>query len=156
MATVEDLVNNLYEMVQDAGAVPFTDKCMLERDRVLDMLDELRVSLPSDIKMAQDIVERRNELIAAGKREADVLKKQAEEAARVMVNEAEVVRASRAKAKEILGGAEIQARELQKAASEYCEDTLKRTEESVALGLEEVRKARERFRAIATKGMAIE
>ena len=76
MATVEELVNNLYEMVQDAGAVPFTDKCMLERDRVLDMLDELRVSLPSDIKMAQDIVEKRNELIAAGKREADALKKQ--------------------------------------------------------------------------------
>ncbi len=47
MATVEELVNNLYEMVQDAGAVPFTDKCMLERDRVLDMLDELRVSLPA-------------------------------------------------------------------------------------------------------------
>lgn len=93
MATVEELVNNLYEMVQDAGAVPFTDKCMLERDRVLDMLDELRVSLPSDIKMAQDIVEKRNELIAAGKREADALKKQAEESARVMVSETEVVKA---------------------------------------------------------------
>lgn len=151
MATVEELVNNLYEMVQDAGAVPFTDKCMLERDRVLDMLDELRVSLPSDLKMAQDIVEHRNELIAAGKREADAMKKQAEEAARTMVSEAEVVKSARIKAKEILGGAEIQARELQKAANEYCEDTLKRTEESVALGLEEVRKARQRFRVLASK-----
>ncbi|MGM9613759.1 MAG: hypothetical protein ACI3XZ_09640 [Butyricicoccus sp.] len=154
MATVEELVNNLYEMVQDAGAVPFTDKCMLERDRVLDMLDELRVSLPSDIKMAQDIVEKRNELIAAGKREADALKKQAEEAARVMVSETEVVKAARAKAKEILVNAETQSRELQKAANMYCEDTLKRTEESVALGLEEVQKARARFRELANKSQA--
>lgn len=151
MAAVEELVNSLYEMVQDAGAVPFTDKCMLERDRVLDMLDELRVSLPADLKMAQDIVEHRNELIAAGKREADALKKQSEEAARTMVSETEVVKAARIKAKEILGNAEIQARELQKAANDYCEDTLKRTEESVALGLEEVRKARHRFREIASK-----
>ncbi|MBS6547033.1 MAG: hypothetical protein KH319_06610 [Butyricicoccus pullicaecorum] len=151
MATVEELVNSLYEMVQDAGAVPFTDKCMLERDRVLDMLDELRVSLPSDIKMAQDIVEKRNELIAAGKREADALRKQAEEAARTMVNETEIVKAARMKAKEIMVNAETQSRELQKAANMYCEDTLKRTEESVALGLEEVKKARARFRDLASK-----
>lgn len=151
MAAVEELVNSLYEMVQDAGSVPFTDKCMLERDRVLDMLDELRVSLPSDLKMAQDIVEKRNELIAAGKREADALRKQAEDAARQMISETEVVKASKAKAKEILGNAEIQARELRRVANEYCEDTLKRTEESVALGLEEVRKARQRFKSLASK-----
>lgn len=151
MATVEELVNSLYEMVQDAGAVPFTDKCMLERDRVLDMLDELRVSLPSDIKMAQEIVEKRNELIAAGKHEADALRKQAEEAARTMVNETEIVKAARMKAKELMVNAETQSRELQKAANMYCEDTLKRTEESVALGLEEVKKARARFRDLASK-----
>lgn len=149
MATVEELVNSLYEMVQDAGSVPFTDKCMLERDHVLDMLDEVRVSLPSDLKMAQDIVEKRNELIAAGKREVEALKKQAEEAARVMVSETEIVRAARTKSKEIIGNAEIQARELRKVANEYCEDTLKRTEEAVAIGLEEVKKARSRFKSLA-------
>ncbi len=101
--------------------------------------------------MAQDIVEKRNELIAAGKREADALKKQAEEAARTMVSETEVVKAARAKAKEILVNAETQSRELHKAANMYCEDTLKRTEESVALGLEEVKKARQRFRDLASK-----
>lgn len=149
MAAVEELVNSLYEMVQDAGSVPFTDKCMLERDRVLDMLDELRVSLPADLKMAQDIVEKRNELIAAGKRESEALRKQAEDTARALVSETEVVKAAKAKAKEILGNAEIQARELRRVANEYCEDTLKRTEESVALGLEEVRKARQRFKSLA-------
>ena len=151
MATAEELVNNLCEMVQDAGSVPFTDKCMLERDQVLDILDELRTSLPADIKMAQDIVEKRNELIAAGKREAEAMRKQAEEAAHAMVSETEVVRAARAKAKEILGSAEIQGRELRKVANDYCEDILKRTEEAVSRGLEEVRMARQRFRELASK-----
>ena len=47
------------------------------------------------------------------------------------------------------GNAEIQARELRRVANEYCEDTLKRTEEAVALSLDEVRKARQRFKSIA-------
>ena len=79
-------------MVQDAGAVPFTDKCMLKRDHVLDMLDELRVSLPSDIKMAQDIVEKRNELIAAGKRDRCAQKAGRRRLRVTMVNETEMVR----------------------------------------------------------------
>ena len=68
-----------------------------------------------------------------------------------MVAETEIVVAARRKAKEVQGNAEIQARELRRVANEYCEDTLKRTEEAVALSLEEVRKARQRFKSIANK-----
>lgn len=135
-------------MVQDAWAVPLGgDKCVIERDRALDLLDELRVNMPADVKMAKDIVEKRNELIAAGKREAEAIRKQAEETARQQVSETEIVQQARRKAKEILGNAEIQARELRRVANEYCEDTLKRAEEAVALSLDEVKKARSRFKA---------
>ena len=48
-----------------------------------------------------------------------------------------------------VGNAEIQARELRRVTNEYCEDTLKRTEEAVALSLEEIRKVRQRFKSIA-------
>lgn len=149
-AALEDLVNSLYGMVQDAWAVPLGgDKCVIERDRALDLLDELRVNLPSELKMAKDIVDKRNELIAAGKREAEAIRKQAEESARVQISETEVVQQARRKAKEIIGNAEIQARELRRVANEYCEDTLKRAEESVALSLDEVKKARLRFKSVA-------
>lgn len=135
-------------MVQDAWAVPLGgDKCVIERDRALDLIDELRVNMPADVKMAKDIVEKRNDLIAAGKREAEAIRKQAEEAARQQVSETEIVQQARRKAKEILGNAEIQARELRRVANEYCEDTLKRAEEAVALSLDEVKKARSRFKA---------
>mgnify|MGYP000429989126 CR=1 FL=1 len=76
-------------------------------------------------------------------------REKAEEDARQMVSETEIVVAARKKAKEVQGNAEIQARELRRVANEYCEDTLKRTEEAVALSLDEVRKARQRFKSIA-------
>ena len=143
MATLEELINSMYDMVQHAKGIPLAgEKCIVERDHMLDLLDELRAALPTELQAAQDIVAKRSEMLASGKREA-------EEDARQMVSETEIVVAARRKAKEVQGNAEIQARELRRVANEYCEDTLKRTEEAVALSLEEVRKARQRFKSIA-------
>ena len=125
MATLDELINRMYDMVQDAKGIPLAgEKCILERDHMLDLL-------------------------ASGKREAEAIRRKAEEDARQMVSETEIVVAARKKAKEVQGNAEIQARELRRVANEYCEDTLKRTEEAVALSLDEVRKARQRFKSIA-------
>ncbi|MBR3867635.1 MAG: hypothetical protein IKM54_07580 [Butyricicoccus sp.] len=149
-AELENLINQLYEVVKDGWAVPLSqDKVVIERDRALDLIEELRSNLPSDIRMAAQIVEKRDDMLEAGKREADVLRQQAEEAARRMVSETQIVAEARKKAKEIIGNAEIQARELRRVANEYCEDTLKRTEESMALSLDEIKKARQRFKAVA-------
>ena len=150
MATLDELINRMYDMVQDAKGIPLAgEKCILERDQMLDLLDELRSTLPNDLQAAQDIVAKRNDLLASGKREAEAIRRKAEEDARQMVSETEIVVAARKKAQEVQGNAEIQARELRRVANEYCEDTLKRTEEAVALSLDEVRKARQRFKSIA-------
>ena len=150
MATLEELINRMYDMVQDAKGIPLEgEKCIVERDHMLEMLDAQREALPTDLQQAQEIVAKRSEMLASGKREAEAIRRQAEEDARQMVSETEIVVAARRKAKEVQGNAEIQARELRRVANEYCEDTLKRTEEAVALGLEEVRKARQRFKSIA-------
>ena len=150
MATLDELINRMYDMVQDAKGIPLAgEKCILERDHMLDLLDELRSTLPNDLQAAKDIVEKRNDLLASGKREAEAIRRKAEEDARQMVSETEIVVAARKKAKEVQGNAEIQARELRRVANEYCEGTLKRTEEAVALSLDEVRKARQRFKSIA-------
>ena len=150
MATLDELINRMYDMVQDAKGIPLAgEKCILERDHMLDLLDELRSTLPNDLQAAKDIVEKRNDLLASGKREAEAIRRKAEEDARQMVSETEIVVAARKKAKEVQGNAEIQARELRRVANEYCEGTRKRTEEAVALSLDEVRKARQRFKSIA-------
>ena len=77
---IDDLINTLYEMVEDAWSMPLgNDRCVLEREKVLDILDEVRANLPSDLKMAREIVEKRNDIIAAGKKEYENLKKQADD-----------------------------------------------------------------------------
>ncbi len=149
-ASLEELIDTLYENVQDATSLPLSGgKCLIEQEKILDILDEIRANLPSDLKMAKDIVDKRNEVIAAGRREAEALRSQAEAKVREMINEDQLVAEAKHKAAEILGNAQIQARELRRAANEYCEETLKRTEENVTLSLEEIKKIRQRFRALS-------
>ena len=76
---IEELIGTLYEMVQDARSVPFSsDKCAVEREKVLDLLDEISNQLPGELKQAKTIVDSRSELITNAKREAENIMKSAQ------------------------------------------------------------------------------
>ena len=69
--TMEDILNALYDLIQDARNAPLSaDKCVVERDKVLDMLDEVMSKLPAELKQSRTIVDSRNDLIAQARREA--------------------------------------------------------------------------------------
>lgn len=145
---IEELINTLYELVEDAWSMPLgSDRCVVEREKVLDLLDEIRATLPGDLKMAREIVEKRNEVIAAGKREFESMKTQAEEYARQRVSDHEISQEARKKAQEMVASAEQRSREIMKVASEYCEDAMKRTEDALSQTLSEVKQSRGQFRA---------
>ena len=115
-AALEELINNIQEMVQEAWTLPLSsDKCVIERERMLDLIDELRSTLPADIKMAAEIVQQKNQMMSDGRRELDTMRKRLEEEARKMLNKTEIMQEARKRAKEIIGNAEIQARELRRA-----------------------------------------
>jgi len=147
---IDELIDVLYGMVEDAWSVPLgKDKCVIEREKVLDILDELRGNMPGEIKAAREIVEKRNELIAAGKKDADAIRKAAEDKARQVLSSSELTQQARKHAQEIVANAEKQAKELKAAANAYCGDLLKRTEESVSGSLSDLRKLRSEFNAVA-------
>ena len=146
---IDELINTLYEMVEDAWAMPLgNDRCVLEREKVLDILDEVRANLPSDLKMAREIVEKRNDIIAAGKKEYDNLKLQADEYAKQKVNEHEITQEARKKAAELVAAAEQRAKDVMRAAGEYCEDAMKRTEDVLGRSLEELKQSHVQFRQV--------
>lgn len=145
-AALEELINSLYETIQDAKNMPLSsEKCIIEREPTMDILDEIRASLPSDLKMARDIVEKRNQIIENGKKEAEELRKKAEEYVRKVVNEAAVVAAANAEAQKIISDAQSQANQIKAAAQQFCDEHLRETEACAAASLEEIRKCRQQF-----------
>jgi vacuolar-type H+-ATPase subunit H len=145
--SVLELVDMLYNLISDAWGLPLgAEKCVIKRDQVLDLLDEIKAQLPVEIGEAKRLVSARADYIANAKQEAESIRRAAEEQAKRLVDEQIIVRTARTKANEIIARAEERSTELRKMANDYVEDTLKRTEEAINEALSEVRQSRVNFR----------
>ena len=151
MATgVEELVDMLFAMIDEAKSVPLSsEKCIIERDKALDLLDDIKAQFPMELGEAKKLLAARADYIASAKREAELIRKQAEEKARQMLAEDELLAQAKQKSNEMVKVAEDRSRELRRAANEYCEDALRRTEEAVSEAYDEIKRSRARFRAAA-------
>ena len=146
---IEDIISALYDLVQDARALPLgADKCIVERDTVLDMLDEIIAQLPVELKQARTIVESRNELIGQARREAEALIRQAQEKAEKMVEEEAIYQEAKRQCQEMVLQTKTRIAELRKASNDYMDDALRRTEEAIAISLDDVRDTRAKFKAL--------
>lgn len=147
---VEELLDMLFDMIDEAKSVPLSnERCMIERDSALDLIDDIRNQFPMELNEARKVMESRAEIIASAKREAEAMNKAAEEKARQLLAADRIAQQGKQLANELMQQSEERSRELKRAANEYCEDALRRTEEAVAAAHEEIRKSRERFRAAA-------
>ena len=146
---IEDIIGALYDLVQDARSMPLAaDKCILERDRVLDMLDEIIAQLPTELKQSRTIVETRNELISQARREAEMITRQAQEQAKQLVTKETIYVEAKRRAEELVGQTQNRIDALKKAGNDYMDDSLRKTEEVIAEALANVRDTRMKFRAV--------
>ena len=146
---IEDIIGALYDLVQDARSLPLAaDKCILERDKVLDMLDEIIAQLPGELKQSRTIVESRNELISQARREAETILRQAQEQAKQMLTKEQIYIEAKRRSEELVAQTQERINQLRKAGNEYMDDALRRTEETITQALSEVRDTRMKFRTV--------
>ena len=145
---VQRLIDMLYNMIDEAKSVAFSaEKCAINRDEALDILDEMRAKLPLELKKAKELIAARNDYVAGAKKEVEKMMRQAELDAKTIVSESEVIQQARQKSTDIIRRAEERSRELYRVANTYTEDALRRTEEAIQMALSEVQESRVRFRA---------
>jgi ATP phosphoribosyltransferase len=147
---MDEIISKLYEMIQDAKGVPFSaDKCSIDRNRALDLLDDLSNHMPGALKQAQTIMDSRAELITAAKRDAAEIRRQAQEEAQKLVSQEAVYNEARQAANDMVRAAQDKTKELIEVARSYVDDSLRKTEEAVAQALAEVRDMRNAYRAVS-------
>ena len=145
---VIELLDILYGMVTEAWGVPLgNDKCIIERDKAIEIINDIKANLPSALAEAKRLVAARDEFIGNAKREAEALRKNAEEKARSMLEEQEIVRVARARSAEMIASAEARSRDLWRVASEDVDDIMRQTEESLSTALSTVKTAHGSFRS---------
>ena len=147
--TTEDIIGELYDLVQDARAMPLAmDKCILERDKVLDLLDEIIAQLPGELKQARTIVENRADLISQGKREKENIIRKAQEQAKALVSQEAIAVEAKRLAEEIEKKANDRAAQIQRAGNAYMDESLRQTEELISQTLADIQSVREKFRTV--------
>lgn len=147
MATgIEELVDILFGMIDEAKNAAFSgDKCIIERDRALDILDDIKEQFPVELAEARKIVNARNEYVAAAKREAEDIRRRAEIEAKQMVDTDEVMNLAKKQAADLMRDTENKCRELRRSTNEYCADLLRRAEEAMEEATNEARRTRTAF-----------
>ncbi len=145
---VDHLIDLLYDMVNDAKNAPLSsEKCIIDREEALDLLDELRAALPNELQRAKDLIQAKGDYVNSAKREVERMMQQAEYDAKSKVSDSEVLVAARERGREIIQRAEDRSNEMYRVVNEYTEDALRRTEEAIQAALEEVKESRVKFRA---------
>ena len=147
---IEDIIPALYGLIRDARGLPLgADKGIVERDNVLDMLDEISAQLPAELKESRTIVESRGELIGQAKREAESIIRKAQEEAERLVSQQAIYEDAKRKCAEMVAQTQAQIASLKKVSNDYMDEALRRTEEAIAQSLGQVQETRAKFNALA-------
>ena len=145
---VEELLEMLEETLEAGTIVPFSaSKRMVDVDRMRDIIDEVRNNLPDEIRESKKIVNDREQIMQNARIESENIIQQAEERARVLTSEQEIVKRSRQRAAEILTAANTQAKDLTRNATVYCETLLKKSEETLARSVADIKNTRMNLRS---------
>lgn len=145
-----ELLDILYGMINEAWGVPLgNDKCIIEREKAIEIINDIKAALPSSISESKRLVSARDEFIGNAKREAESLRKNAEEQAEKILDQQEIIRVARERSAEMIAAAEKKSLELRKVASDYVDDMMHQAEESLNAALLTVRQTQNAFHGSA-------
>ncbi|MDD3429132.1 MAG: ATPase [Oscillospiraceae bacterium] len=151
---IDELLDMIDESMEEGINMPFSGgKRVVDTDKVRDVLDEIRLNLPSEIRQAKAIVQDRADIVATARREAEAIVKKAEDRARALINEQEIVKQAQQRAAEILNASQTSAREMRTTVTDYCENMLRQTEEQLARSAAEVKNVRSTLRQTAKNNL---
>ena len=142
---MDDLMEQLDEVLDSGFKMP-GKRVIVDVEKVRAIIDDMRMTMPTEVKQAKGIVADRADIINNAKREADSIVRVAEERAKAMVAEEEITKLAQAKAGEILAAAQRKSREMRKAAQDFVDDLMLRADEQLTANLNEVKKTRAALR----------
>jgi glutamyl-tRNA reductase len=142
---MDDLMEQLDEVLDNGFKMP-GKRVVVDIESVRAIIDDMRMTMPTEIKQAKGIVADRADIINNAKREADSIVRVAEERAKAMVAQEEITKLAQAKAGEILAAAQKKSREMKKAAQDFVDDLMARADEQLTANLTEVKKTRAALR----------
>jgi cell division septum initiation protein DivIVA len=139
------LIDKLDDIIHNARSVPLTDSVMIDREEIYDILDQMRSTIPEEIKQARWIVKERQEMLEEAEKEANRILEEARDRAQAIASEQEIVRLAEQQAAEIMDDARAREREIRLGAEDYADEMLANLEVNLGKLLTAVQRGRDRL-----------
>lgn len=140
---LQSVLDELESLVDDAGHIPFTGRVVVQADRLYDLLDRLRASLPEAMQQAQKVLRERDRILAQAREEAESMVREAQAYAEKLTRETAIVQKAEEEAARIIDEANRTGREIRAGAREYADELLEKLEANLQKCLVVVRQGRE-------------
>jgi cell division septum initiation protein DivIVA len=139
------LIDKLDDLVHNAKPMPLTDQVRVDKEEIYDLLDQMRATIPEEIKQARWIVKERQEMLAEAKREAERIVKEARDRQDRLVSEEEVTKEAERVAEDIIDDAHAREREIRLGAEDYADEILGTLEVNLSKFIAAVQRGRDRL-----------
>ncbi|MGC8855684.1 MAG: ATPase [Anaerolineae bacterium] len=133
------LIDRLEELFNEAKAVPFTHNVVVDEDRMLELIDQMRIAIPEEVKKAQQVLLQRDRILAQAQEEANRTLQLAREKAEQMAERDNIVLEAQRRAEQILAQARADAESIRRDADDYALDSLARLQTELERLLNQVR-----------------
>jgi vacuolar-type H+-ATPase subunit H len=141
-----ELIEALEDKVERSWTLPFIGKSLMDKEEILDLLQEIRIKFPEEMKQAKWVKEERQRIISDAQKEAQNIIKNAEEKIVAMVDEHEITRQAYDHANDIIQKAQENAHELRNGAVSYTENLLVSVEQEFISMVETLRENRQQLK----------
>ena len=139
----DKLLEDLESLVLNASKMPFTSKKMIEEEELLQIIDDLKASMPEELEQSQKVLAEKDKIIADAQRHADSMVAQAKDYIAKLTEESELVRQAQEQANQIVVSATKSSDELKSSSSTYAGDVLKYVETTLQKTLASIQQNRE-------------
>lgn len=133
------LIDRLEELFNESRSIPFTHSVVVDEDRMLDIIDQMRVSIPEEIKKAQQLLAQKDRILAQAQEEANRTIALAREKSEQIIERDAIVQAAQARAEQIVGQAKQETEIQKREADDYMLETLTRMEMEIDRTLSQIR-----------------
>ena len=142
---IMEIIDMMEEAIEKASSVPLTGKIMLDKDELLDYIQEIRLVYPEELKEAKWVKGERQRILSEAESRAETIQKNAEETQMQLIDEHEITKCAYDQANELVNNAQQQAMEIKADTDQYVDDILNDVEHRLDLLLRKVREDRGYF-----------
>ena len=133
-----ELIDRLEDLFNESHSIPFTHSVIVDEDRMLDIIDQMRVSIPDEIKKSQQILNQKERFLAQAQDEASRITSIARERSAKAITQEEVVVEARKAAEEIIAQAEIESQKIMRETDDYIVSELEKFQNKLAALMQQV------------------